>query len=445
MLFLCRKFANMLKKKLPLLVVSVLLCQLIQAQYLMDMVDTTKDMGKSMLSLFNRFDKVRFSGYIQPQFQVAGSKGAKNYSGGDFSTNSNNRFMLRRARIRIDYVHFPKTTSGPSLQFVFQFDATERGVNVRDVWGRFFENKFQLFSFTAGLFARPFSYELNLSSGDRETPERGRMSQILMRTERDLGAMISFDPRNKNSKLKFMKVDLGVFNGPGLSSTTDYDSHKDLIGRITIKPQRLAKKLTLGAAASILYGGLSQSTKYVYRTMDNGGLKNFRVDSAATNLNDIAPRHYYGADMQLKFKNKVGFTELRAEYVTGSQSASVNSSETPGASFAGTEGYYIRKFSGAYFYFLQHLGSLHHQLVIKYDWYDPNTQVSKTDIGRPGTNINAANIKYSTLGFGYIWHITENAKLVLWYDRILNEKTQLAGYTTDVKDDVFTCRLQFRF
>ena len=445
MLFLCGQICSMLKKKLPLLAAALLLCQLLQAQYLMDMVDTTKDMGKSMLSLFNRFDNIRFSGYIQPQFQVTQTKGSKNFSGGDFATNSNNRFMLRRARVRFDYIHFPKTEKGPSLQFVFQFDATERGVNVRDVWGRFFENKFQLFAFTAGLFARPFSYELNLSSGDRESPERGRMSQILMRTERDLGAMVTFDPRNKKTKLKFLKVDLGVFNGPGLSSTTDYDSHKDIIGRITIKPQNISKKISLGAAASVLYGGLSQNTKYVYNTQTIGGIKNFIVDSAVNNIDKIAPRKYYGVDAQLKIKNKVGYTEFRAEFVTGKQTASATSSETPAALFTGTEGYYTRKFNGAYFYFLQHLGSTHHQVGIKYDWYDPNTEVKSDDIGKAGSNENAANIKYSTLGFGYIWYITPNAKLVLWYDRIINEKTQLNGYTTDVKDDVFTCRLQFRF
>jgi len=353
--------------------------------------------------------------------------------------------MLRRARVRFDYIHFPKATKGPSLQFVFQFDATERGVNVRDVWGRFFENKYQLFAFTAGLFARPFSYELNLSSGDRESPERGRMSQVLMKTERDMGAMVTFDARKKNSKLKFLKADIGVFNGPGLSSTTDYDNHKDIIGRISVKPQKISKKITLGFATSILYGGISQNTKYVYTTQATTGIKNFTIDSSITNINKVAPRKYYGADAQLKIKNKVGYTEFRAEYIMGKQTGSVNSSETPGLLFTGNDAYYIRKFNGAYFYFMQNLGSLRHQIGIKYDWYDPNTAVSTDDIGKAGSNENAANIKFCTLGLGYIYYINENAKLVLWYDKVTNEKTQLSGYTNDVKDNVFTCRLQFRF
>ena len=411
----------------------------------MDMVDTTKDMGKGILSMYARLDKIRFSGYIQPQFLVAQSKGAKSFAGGDFAINSNNRFMLRRARVRIDYIHFPKQAKGSSLQFVFQFDATERGVFVRDVWGRFFENKYQAFAFTMGLFARPFGFEVNLSSSDRESPERGRMSQILMKTERDLGAMVTFEPRNKKSKINFLKIDVGVFNGPGLSSLTDYDSHKDIIGRVSIKPLPFSKKITLGASSSVYYGGLSQNTKYTFTTQTIGGIKKFVVDSSTLNIGQIAPRHYFGIDAQLKIKNKVGFTELRGEFIAGKQTASATSSETPGSLYTGTDGYYTRKFNGTYFYFLQHLGSTHHQISIKYDWYDPNATVKTNDIGKAGSNLNAADIKFSTLGFGYIYYINENAKLVFWYDKIINEKTQLTGYTRDVKDDMFTFRIQFRF
>lgn len=59
----------------------------------------------------------------------------------------------------------------------------------------------------------------------------------------------------------------------------------------------------------------------------------------------------------------------------------------------GTKGCYLREFNGAYFYFLQNLGSTHHQIGIKYDWYDPNTEVKGTEIGSAGNNINAVNIK----------------------------------------------------
>ncbi len=350
--------------------------------------------------------------------------------------------MLRRGRIRFDYIHYNKSDK-PSVQFVFQFDGTERGVFIRDFWGRIFENKFKLFAFTAGMFARPFSYELNVSSSDRETPERGRMSQILMRTERDLGAMLSFEPRIKDHPLKYLKIDAGLFNGQGLAAAADYDSHKDFITRIGLKPFPLTKIITLSFAASYLNGGILQSTKYIYKI---GSGKTFIIDSSINNVGKIAPRKYYGADVQVKIKNKKGFTELRAEYMTGTQTSFANTTETPAAlPLDNSTPFYIRKFDGAYFYLLQNIFSTRHQVVIKYDWYDPNTEVKENEIGMPGSRINEAEIKFSTLGFGYINYINENLKLIFWYDKIWNEKTQLPGYTTDLKDNIFTCRLQFRF
>ena len=415
-----------------------------RSQFLMDMVDTSKDMGRGILSIYQKFDRVKLSGYVQPQWQWAQEKGAHSFNGGDFAANVNNRFMLRRGRVRIEYIHFAEK-KGPSVQFVFQFDGSEKGFFTRDFWGRVMENQYQLFSLTAGLFARPFSYELNLGSADRESPERGRMSQILTKVERDLGAMVSFEPRKKDHPLRFLKIDAGFFNGPGLNATADFDSHKDFITRIALKPYPLSKKISLSAAVSYFNGGLLQSTKYIYHTENIAGEKRMIIDSTLSNNGHIAPRKYYEADAQLKLKHKWGVTEFRAEFAFGTQPGTENSSEPPAALLVNTDAYYIRKFNGAYFYFLQNIINPHHQLGIKLDWFDANSEVSGNEIGNPGNNLNAANIKYTTLGMGYTYYVNENLKLVLWYDKVFNEKTQLAGYTKDIKDDVFTCRLQFRF
>jgi len=425
----------------------VLLCTLpfaAKAQFLMDMIDTTKDAGKGMLGIYKKFDHLRLSGYLQPQFQLAESKGIKTFDGTDFATNVNNRFMLRRSRVRIDYVHFGKETK-PGVQIVFQFDVNERGFTIRDVWGRVFENKFQTFALTTGMFARPFGYEVNLSSSDRESPERGRMSQILMKSERDLGAMLTFEPRKKDAKFRYLKMDLGFFNGQGINAAGDFDNSKDLIARVALKPYPLGKKLSFSAGISHLNGGLLENTKYEFRTVSTGAVIKSQVDSSLSNIGDVSPRKYYGADVQLKLRNRKGFTELRGEYIMGTQTGTANSSETPVALLTGNDGFHIREFNGAYIYFLQHLFNEHHQLLVKYDWYDPNTKVSGQSIGAPGANLSATNIKYSTLGVGYINYLTENVKLVLYYSMPKNEKTALAGYTNDLKDNVLTCRLQFRF
>lgn len=440
-----RQILFMLKKQLPLMALAMLLCPLLKAQYLMDMVDTTKETGRGLLALYKKFDHLKIGGYIQPQFQVAQSKGAKAFEGGDFAATVSNRFMLRRSRVRIDYVHFSEGKK-PSVQIVFQFDANERAFTVRDVWGRIFENNYKLFSFTTGMFARPFGFETNLSSSDRETPERGRMNQTLMKSERDLGAMISLDSRRKDNTLKYLKADVGFFNGQGINATGDFDNTKDFIANIALKTYHLSKQVTIAAGASFLHGGLMQNTKYVYSTNDVTGVKKVTVDSSVTNITKTSPRQYYGANAQLKFKSNKGLTtELRAEFITGKQTGTLNNTETPVTLVTGTDGFHIRNFNGAYFYFLQQLFNTRNQLVIKYDWYDPNTKVSGNEIGAAGTNFTAANIKYSTLNIGYVNYLTDNVKLLLYYAIVTNERTQLTNYTNDVKDNVLTCRLQFRF
>ena len=152
-----------MKIALQRIIVSIffITCSLLaHSQFLMDMIDTTKDLGKGMLSVYRRFDRIQISGYLQPQFQVASEKGIHSFAGGDFAPNSNNRFMIRRGRIRFDYAHLDKQNR-PILQFVFQFDGSERGVFIRDFWGRVWETKFQAFAFTMGMFARPFGRPRN--------------------------------------------------------------------------------------------------------------------------------------------------------------------------------------------------------------------------------------------------------------------------------------------
>jgi hypothetical protein len=202
------------------------------------------------LGVYERYNHVRIGGYIQPQFQVAESPGIKSFEGGDFAPNVSNRFMLRRSRIRIDYLHIDDQHN-PGVQFVFQFDATEKGFTVRDMWIRLFENRFKEFAFTIGMFARPFSYEVNLSSADRETPERGRMSQTLMKSERDLGAMFSFNVRKDKHPLKNIKLDAGLFNGQGIVANGDFDNKKDFIGRVSLKPIPINNTVSFTAGVSL--------------------------------------------------------------------------------------------------------------------------------------------------------------------------------------------------
>ena len=98
-----------------------------------------------------------------------------------------------------------------------------------------------------------------------------------------------------------------------------------------------------------------------------------------------------------------------------------------------------------FFYFLQNIINEKWEVMAKYDWYDPNTQVAETEVGKAGTNFTSADIKYSTLGVGLTRYFTGNLKILAYYDIVRNENSSLPGYTSDVMDNIFTLRMQLRF
>jgi hypothetical protein len=290
------------------------------------------------------------------------------------------------------------------------------------------------------LAARPFGFEVNLSSSYRETPERGRMSQILMPTERDLGVMLMYESQ-KPDRRSPLKLDIGLFNGQGLSGTTDFDGYKDLISRLTLKPLDLSETIFISGGLSFLNGGWRQATKYKYEMSEQNGNKFFAVDSSIFNTGDKAPRRYYGADVQIGYKHAWGKTEIRGEYWKGKQSGTESSTTNPGT--LPLAPIYIRNFDGAFIYFLQNIINQKWELMAKYDWYDPNTKAQKKEIG--ATNLSSADIKFSTFGFGITRYFSENLKLLAYYDVVRNENTLLPGFTSDIKDNIFTLRMQVRF
>lgn len=51
-----------------------------------------------------------------------------------------------------------------------------------------------------------------------------------------------------------------------------------------------------------------------------------------------------------------------------------------------------------------------------------------------------------TFGLGMFWDANENIRLTLYFELNRNEKSEnLAGHEKDIKDNAFTCRLQYKF
>jgi hypothetical protein len=441
------RYSTRLKRVYLLIIVFFLLFPSISyaQRTINDVMDSTT--VNHLLIISKKYGSLSFSGYLQPQFQMAQTNGTQaEYQGGNFGEFTNNRFRLRRGRLRADYMLL--TDDGaPSTYFVLQFDGTEQGVAVRDFWGRYYENKWKILAVTLGLSGRPFGNELQLSSSVREAPERGRMSQILMKTERDLGATFTLNPRWKDAKLKNIVLDFGIYNGQGLAGPAEFDNSKDFIFRLSHKTYAF-NNFTIAGGISTLQGGLNHRLPVSYKMDRINNQWNMVKDSSATTINKVAPRRYYGADIQLATKTKSWKSELRAEVVSGLQTGTSTNSTTPGSYPVDNKSialpYYTRTFNGAYITFIQTLNSTDNQLILKYDWYDPNTKVKGMDISG-SRGLSPADVRFDTFGFGLLHHFNTHFKAVLYYDIIRNESTQIQDYTADRKDNVLTLRTQFYF
>lgn len=382
--------------------------------------------------------EIAITGYLQTQYQRAQSAGINSFSGGDFNKNSNDRFIIRRGRLKID-------RADKYSSIVFQIDATQNGIQLMDAFIQLHQPNSKSLMLTAGLFNRPFGHAIVYSSGYRDFPERPRVIQTLMPRERDIGAMIGFRPDQK--AFHFLTAELAVVNGSGYNAR-DYDSQKDLIGNLGFKFDSLAnKKLHLGFGGSIYRGSVRSDTENIYVSNGNGYVKQTKPENVGLNTR----RDYFGANLQVQYDNTFGTTTFKAEYIAGKQPGVASSSSISGplasTSFSTQPAtdLYLRQFSGYYLWLTQQIAKTKFTALLAYDVYDPNRRIRESDIGAPNSNTTAGDIKYSTLGYGLTYLISSRLKFTLYNEHVVNDRTQLPQYTDDLKDDVFTARLQYRW
>lgn len=390
--------------------------------------------------------RLKITGYVQPQYQYIDSAGAESFAGGDFKTGGNNihsRFTMRRARFKFTYTY-------DNVQLMVNIDARETGLGMRETYAKITDKKWKTTSLTLGLLQTQFGFELNQSSGERESVERARFNQILFPVERDLGAFGSF-VAPKSSKLFGLKVDVGMMNGVG-GVNPEFDNFKDFTGRLQYTRSSKSEKVLFAFAGSYYHGGyqIGNQKDYIFAQLANGE-KGFTIATYKNGTPHKARREYYGADAQISIDGKIGITTLRAEYIVGAQPGTNASNQRANNSPGGviTLPIYHRHFNGAYFTWVQDIGHSKFQAVLKYDWFDPNTKISKTDIGKDigkgNLQTNAGDIRFDTYGFGINYHINAFAKVCLYYDIVKNEVTQVFNYKKDVRDNVFTLRFQVKY
>ena len=372
--------------------------------------------------------KFKVSGYIQAQFQY-GEKDAslKVGSSNENKENGFNRIGIRRGRIKFSYEE--KIAAA-----VIQLDITEKGVQFKDAYVNLKDPWINTNAIRAGIFDRPFGYEITYSSSRRESPERSTIFQTLFPQERDLGAMLTLQP-SKKSALHFIKLEAGIFAGNGIK--VDTDNRKDFIGHILLDKE-IGKYFQIGAGASYYYGGVYQGTANVY-SMEG---KQFVLNSDPSNLGKFAKREYFGYEARFGVKTNAGKTQLSGEYLFGQQPGTESSTTSPNGVLPDYDTY-IRRFNGGYITLVQDIGPLPIQAIIKYDWYDPNTAIAGNEVGINGTG--KADALKNTLGFGALWNATKAIRLTAYYEINKFEKTDHIASLSQLKANAFTLRLQYKF
>lgn len=408
-------------------------------------IDTLANYVQKMNSSLINLQKFKVSGYIQVNYQKADSMGVKSFAGGNFDAKQNNRFAVRRGRIKFSY-------AGILSNYVVQLETTEKGVAIKDAYVNFTEPWIQAFSTTGGVFNRPFGFEVPYSSSSLENPERSRINQILFPGEEDLGAMLTFQ-MPKTSPWSFIKIEAGYFAGNGINP--EFDNKKDFIGRLGLLKYTPNEKIRYGVGFSYYNGGVYQASTNSYKMWESDGVKAFYLDETSPAKGVFAKRQYKGVDAQFTLESPFGLTTLRGEYIMGIQPGQSSSSNSPTTDFTSTSpDTYVRNFNGGYFIFIQSISHTPLTLIVKYDFYDPNTKISGNDIGKASITesainakaTNATDLKYTTFGLGLLYAVSTNVKFTCYYDMVKNEtSTSLKNYKNDLSDNVWTIRMQYKF
>lgn len=384
-------------------------------------------------SNIKKIQKFKVSGYIQSQMEISGIDGTAKtgansgkYSsaidGKDVETFT--RYGIRRGRIKFEY------TEGIGKS-VFQLDITEKGVNFKDAYYEVTEPWLKMISLKAGIFDRCFGDEITYSSSKRESPERTLMFQKLFPDERDLGAQLTIKAP-KGHMLEGLKLDAGLFSGNGIK--VDDNGKLDFIGHL--KYDKKLDNISFGIGTSY-YNGTTNNADTMFNNVVDGAWKAEKQES-----NKLNKREYIGVDAQFSAETFMGLTNIRAEYVMGTQPSIKGDFSSPKAdSYSAAKPFnYNRKFSGYHAYLVQDIYKTPLSLVIKYAFLDQNNDLKGDEIK------NNTDLAMTSLGYGLLWKATKDIRLQAFFETNTNEKSNnLTGYDVDKKDNIFTLRLQYKF
>lgn len=443
-----------------------------------------------------KLTKIKISGYIQAQWLHSENP----------SIYPDNFFMLRRARVKVAY----EPVSG--VAFVLQPDFLPGNITLKDAYVQVNDPWMKTFSLWAGQFNRP-NYEVEYSSGSREIAERSLVIRTLYPGERALGAKLEIAPPSLPLRFQLAVLNgndnliIGDAAGTNVNpSNRDYDVYKDLMARITYG-FKFGNFGGINIGAHGYYGGVKAASS----TTLNG---DYSVNTTAANIGEKIGRNWFGAEAQL-YLDLLGGLTIKGEYLFGQNAftGAYGTSTVTGSPVISMSGDTLfqtttitktitnkpnitRNFSGYYVYLIKNIGKKH-QIAVRYDYFDPNTDLKGDEIGvkkynagiDPETTTESgfdngvvtttvnrtetastlssgtADIAYGTISLAWNYYFSDNIRLMVNYDIPMNEKTGkkadgtgnvttkytvnnipgVLDYSEVVSQNLLTVRLQVKF
>jgi len=400
-------------------------------------------------AVVDKMSRISAGGYIQAQYQLADSLGAKApVDGGAFGAQTDSRFLVRRARMNVKY-------NGVDTKLVLEVDVSGNTLTWEDAYAQFTEPFWHSISLTVGNQNQPYGFEIQQSSSAMEWVERSRLEQNIFHGEKDLGAVIGINPTKDMGVASYLNLSAGLFNGaeggqvavPNTTANPNsavnptgvaVNNKLNFIGRLGVKAPMPDMGFEVDGGVSAYIGYAQDAAGTHLKTISEAD-----GDSMVATTGDSLKyytRDAFGGDLQVTYKIPViGNMQLRGEYTAGVAPTTASGTTPYGNSVLPLV---TRNFEGWYAAWIQNFTDMF-QTVVRYDEYDPNTDVSGTSITK-AKGFTTNDIKYDDWGLGLNYIYNPNLKFLAWVTIPTNETTGLAGYTDSYSGTVYTFRMQVK-
>jgi hypothetical protein len=371
----------------------------------------------------SKLNKIKVSGYIQAQYQNFES----------LAVQPTNYFSLRRVRVKFTY------EAADGVKFVLTPDFAPGNLSLKDAYVVLNDRWTKEFSLWAGKFNRP-NYEVQYSSSQREVAERSMIIRTLYPGERAIGAKLEYNPVNVPLHLQLAILNgadgIAINNalGTNLNSNEnkDYDNSKDLMVRATYN-------LKFGN-----FGALDFGAHGYFGSLKSNALKTLSSDYSTikdAQIGDAIKRNWVGGEFQF-FADVLGGMSIKGEYIAGKNASIGYSPVAAVGTTAAVPGVanFQNNFSGYYLYFIKNLGKKN-QFAFRYDYYDPNTDITGKDVKvikytsadatLASRTSGKSDLATSTYSIALHHYFDDNLRISLNYDIVQNEKVGSSGLLTE--------------